>query len=129
MRSTEEDIKREGTTDTYLTTIKTLESERTELAEKVNVSQEDIDRFGELEKLIQGLSTTISVLSTEMKKLSEIPYPEIVIPRYFQSTDGISIEHAFDEDFPQSSGTLYALIKMTKLSRIGIRLFLLLKIK
>ncbi len=112
LRSTEEDIKREGTTDTYLTTIKTLESERTELAEKVNVSQEDIDRFGELEKLIQGLSTTISVLSTEMKKLSEIPYPEIVIPRYFQSTDGISIEHAFDEDFPQSSGTLYALIKI-----------------
>ena len=47
LNAVEEDIKREGASNTFAETIKTLETQRANLAEKANISQIEIDRFGE----------------------------------------------------------------------------------
>lgn len=65
LNAVEEDIKRGGSSSTFTETIRTLEIQRADLAEKVNISQTEIDRFGELEKDIQTANTTISELSTD----------------------------------------------------------------
>jgi ribosomal protein S7 len=112
LKGVEEDIKREGTSATFTETIKVLETQRADLAEKVNVSQEEIERFGELEKLIQGSNTTIAALTEELNKLAEINPPVVVIPGYFQSADGFGIEHYFGENFPKSESAILTLIDM-----------------
>ena len=106
----EGEIKREGTSSTFEETIKMLEAQRADLAEKVNISQKEIDRFGELEKLIQSVNSEISKLTVELGKLRELKLPVAVIPGYFQSIDGFSIEHYLGEDFQQSESSLRELI-------------------
>lgn len=110
LKDVKEEIKREGESSTFEETIKTLESQRADLAEKVNVSQDEIDCFGELERTIQTINSEISRLTTESDKLTELEAPIAVIPGYFQSIDGFSIEHYFGEDFPQSETSLQDLI-------------------
>lgn len=110
LRAVEEEIKREGAASTFAETIKTLESQRADLAEKVNVSQVEIDRFGELERIIQTINSAISTLTAEVGKLTELESPVVAIPGYFQSVDGFSIEHYLGEDFPQSERSLRDLI-------------------
>lgn len=110
LNNVEEEIKREGASSTFEETIKTLEAQRADLAEKVNVSQHEIDRFGELERIIQTVNLEISTLTLELGKLRELEPPVAVIPGYFQSIDGFSIEHDLGEDFPQSESSLQELI-------------------
>lgn len=110
LKTIEGEIKREGTSSTFEETIKTLESQRGELAEKVNISQAEIDRFGELERKIQTVNSEISTLTTELGKLTELESPAIVIPGYFESLDGLSIQHYLRDDFPQSENSLQDLI-------------------
>lgn len=114
LNAVEEDIKRGGSSSTFTETIRTLEIQRADLAEKVNISQTEIDRFGELEKDIQTANTTISELSTELGKLTEISLPTVVIPGYFKSIDGFEIDNSFGEDFPRSEGKLLDLIETIK---------------
>ena len=114
LNAVEEDIKREGSSSTFTETIRTLEIQRADLAEKVNISQTEIDRFGELEKDIQTANTAISELSTELGKLMEISLPTVVIPGYFKSIDGFEIDNSFGEDFPRSEGKLLDLIETIK---------------
>ena len=114
LNAVEEDIKREGASNTFAETIKTLETQRANLAEKVNISQIEIDRFGELEKDIQTANTAISELSTELDKLTEISLPAVVIPGYFKSIDGFDIDNSFGEDFPHSEDKLLDLIETIK---------------
>ena len=114
LNAVEEDIKREGSSSTFTETIRTLEIQRADLAEKVNISQTEIDRFGELEKDIQTTNTAISELSTELGKLTEISLPTVVIPGYFKSIDGFDIDNSFGEDFPRSEGKLIDLIETIK---------------
>lgn len=111
LNAVEEDIKRLGTASTFAETIKILENQRSELAETVNISQIEIDRFGELEKNIQVVNTTISELSTELGKLSKMSPSTVVIPGYFKSADGFNIDNSFEEDFPHSESKLIALIE------------------
>ena len=114
LNAVEEDIKREGTSTTFAETIKTLGAQRAELAEKVNISQTEIDRFGELEKDIQTAETAISELSTELDKLTEMSLPDVVIPGYFKSVDGFDIDYSFGEDFPHSEMKLLSLMETIK---------------
>lgn len=116
LNAIEEDIKREGASATFDETIKTLENQRVDLAEKVNISQNEIDRFGELEKGIQTVNTAISALSTELGKLTEMSFPAVVIPGYFKSTDGFDIDNSFGEEFPHIESKLLALIETIKSS-------------
>lgn len=114
LNAVEEDIKREGASSTFAETIKTLENQRGNLVEKVNISQTEIDRFGKLEKDIQTANTAISELSTELGKLTEISFPTVVIPGYFKSIDGFDIDNSFGEDFPRSEGKLLDLVETIK---------------
>lgn len=120
LNAVEEDIKREGASIAFEETIKALEDQRTELSEKVNISQTEIDRFGELEKYIQKASTSISELSTELGKLMEMSLPTAVIPGYFKSIDGFDIDNSFGEDFPHSESKLLALIDTIKSSMASL---------
>ena len=48
-------IKKDGSSSTYNSTIQQLESEREVLAQKVNVTPEEINRFNEVEKNIESI--------------------------------------------------------------------------
>lgn len=118
----EEDIKREGASATFAETISALESQRSTLVEKVNVSQTEIDRFGELEKNIQLSNAAIATMSTELNKLDALEPPAVVIPGYFQSADGFNIESHFSDDFPYSENALLTLVDVlnSKVSSLWI---------
>lgn len=106
----DEAIKREGLSITYDKTIRNLETERINLAEKVNISQEEIDRFAVLEKTIQSLNTRFRSLCDEFGKYKNLPTPQVIIPGYFSVTDGQTIVHDFSEDFPDSSNQLQGIL-------------------
>lgn len=118
----EESIKQEGTVSTFTETIKSLETERAELAEKVNISQDEIDRFRKIEEKIQTSNAEISKLTIELDKLTKIALPVVVIPGCFQSVDGFGFDNSLSEDFPQSERELIDLITalQSKISSVWI---------
>jgi ABC-type cobalamin/Fe3+-siderophores transport system ATPase subunit/predicted nucleic acid-binding Zn-ribbon protein len=106
LRELEETIKREGSPDSFSKTLEQLEAERTELAEKINVKPDEIDRYAELEKLIQSLTEKQEEYSTELCKYEALAAPVVVVPGYFTASDGITILHVFQEDFPNTNAEL-----------------------
>lgn len=99
-------ILREGHSATYSTTITSLEAQRAELAEKTNISQEELDRYSELGKHIQTLSTNSNAWNTELRNLKELQAPVVVVPGYFETSDGISVQPCFTQKFTRSAEIL-----------------------
>lgn len=101
IRDLNQTILREGSASTYKTTIDKLECERTELAEKADVSQEEIDRYAELVKIIQRLKNKQAILKSQITSLNELHSPAVIIPGQFVCSDGISISHSFKSNLEQ----------------------------
>lgn len=110
LRELEEEIKKEGLAETFKASLRALEEERTELAKKVDISQEEIDRFRELEELLQNKGKELGKVNAELTNLEVLSPPSAVVPGYFQSVDGFTIKHDFSEGFPKSSEKLTSLI-------------------
>ena len=101
IRDLNQTILRDGSASTYKTTIDKLECERTELAEKADVSQEEIDRYAELVKIIQRLKNKQAILKSQITSLNELHSPAVIIPGQFVCSDGISISHSFKSNLEQ----------------------------
>ena len=78
------------------------------LGQKVNIGQEDIDNFNEIENNIDRISSYDKRLQQELEKQKSISSVEIVVPGYFYSSNGLSIDHDFSQDFPVTKDHLYS---------------------
>lgn len=65
-------IKKDGSSSTYNSTIQQLESEREVLAQKVNVTPEEINRFNEVEKNIESIVLKNEKLHYELENQKKI---------------------------------------------------------
>lgn len=99
-------ILREGHSATYSATIASLEAQRAELAEKTDISQEELDRYSELGKRIQMLSANSAAWNTELRNLKELQAPVVIVPGYFETPDGISVQSCFRHKFTRSAEIL-----------------------
>lgn len=104
-------IKTEGTPDSFRNTVETLEMKRTELVNGNDISQEEIDRFAELEKSIRMHSEKKEQLNKELNSLTRLANPTVVIPGYFSSSASSEIIHSFDEDFPNTRNDIQKVIE------------------
>lgn len=84
-------IKKDGSSSTYNSTIQQLESEREVLAQKVNVTPEEINRFNEVEKNIESIVLKNEKLHYELENQKKIFKVSVVVPGYFSCLDGLSI--------------------------------------
>lgn len=111
LETLEDRIKQEGTSTVFTESLKNLENERKALANKVNLTQEEIARYADLENLRSSLKIQKIAWDQEQLHLKSLLNPSVVIPKYFSSFDGISISHFFEKDFPQSNEQLQKTIK------------------
>ena len=79
-------IKKDGSSSTYNSTIQQLESEREVLAQKVNVTPEEINRFNEVEKNIESIVLKNEKLHYELENQKKIFKVSVVVPGYFSRT-------------------------------------------
>lgn len=93
IRRLNQTILREGSASTYKATIDKLECERSELAERSDVSQEEIDRYAELVKSIQLLESKQASIKLQITTLEKLYSPAVVIPGQFECSDGVTIRH------------------------------------
>ena len=99
-------IKQQGQASTFQETIARLEKKREELAKTVSISEEEIERFTELEKELQALSEKKDAYMAEYQQLELLPMPEAVIPGFFSINAANEIAHSIKEFFPISSTPL-----------------------
>lgn len=102
LKELEETIKEEGMPESFSRIIEQLEQERTELAEKTNVRQEDVDRYALLEEMLKAFETKEKLYAQEIIRIDELQVPVVVVPKYFNSFDGVSISYTFQEEFPNT---------------------------
>ena len=100
------EIKAEGTPESFSTILKTLESDRANMANGNDISQKEIDRFIELEASISTLEEQSEQLKNELKNLTELKSPMVVIPGYFSYNTEKEIIHSFYESFPNTGDNL-----------------------
>lgn len=100
------EILREGHAETYSATITLLEIQRSDLAEKTNISQEELDRYSELGKHIQILRTNQDAWNAELRNLKELQAPVVVVPGCFETPDGVSVHSCFEQQFTRSADIL-----------------------
>lgn len=99
-------INEKGASSTYDPTITELKEKRAMLGQKVNIGQEDIDEFNEVENNIDSISSCNKSLQQELEKQKSISSVEIVVPGYFSLSNGLSIDHDFSQDFPVTKDDL-----------------------
>jgi ABC-type enterochelin transport system ATPase subunit len=104
-------IMKEGVSSTYNETIQRLEAERTALAQNVNVTSEEIDRFNEVEKNIESIILENEKLQGELENQKKISNVSVVVPGYFSCLDGLPIEHDFSKDFSVTESALISALK------------------
>lgn len=92
-------ILRDGRPATFKATIDKLDAERKVLAEKVDVSSDEIARYTELEKEIQHLHVVQKAIETERQNIGKLRQPTVVIPGYFEITNNSAIHHTFAAGF------------------------------
>lgn len=92
----ENDILREGKSDVFFASIKILEEERHKLAEEVEITQGEIDRYSKLEKDISILTQQLSREENVLSQLQSMPEPKVIIPGYYR-LDGKEVKLDFKE--------------------------------
>ena len=100
-----EEIKQKGLADTFKTAIASLETERNELASKVNITTEEIAFFSELQKKKQELLARKKNYEIERDNYSATFSPLVVIPGLV-NYDGEKIESKTAVFFPETSSEL-----------------------
>lgn len=99
LQKLQQTILREGRSATFKATIEKLETERKVLAEKVDVSPDEITRYTELEKQIQHLQAIQDSLKTEFQNIGKLKHPAVVVPGHFEIMSDATIHHTFGLDF------------------------------
>lgn len=110
-RKLRQTILREGVSSTFNATIDKLENERKILAEKVDVSPDEIARYSELEKHIQHLQAVLSSIEIELQNISKLKQPAVVVPGHFEITNGAAIHHTFGLGFERCGEQLLQVIE------------------
>lgn len=106
IQNLKDEMKKEGHADTFRTTIKNLETERTELASIINICDEELDNYTKLEKELQELEAKKEKLSKDLKLLTEMPDPVAAVPGYFKTIDCVNVEHLFEKFFGECAKDL-----------------------
>ena len=78
-------LKRDGSSETYVTTIASMETDRSQLAKTTNITSEEISRFNFLEQELQQLSNKKKNIELELNNYSSLPEPCVIIPGFFSS--------------------------------------------
>lgn len=111
LQTLENTIKEEGTPVTFQTVIDQLEKERSELANRVNLTSDEINRYTEIEIQLGDLEKRADNYKKELSELENLPKPILVIPTYFSESHENKIIHLFQDNFPHSSNYLQKAIK------------------
>lgn len=101
-------LKRDGSSDTYTSTIFSLEANRSQLAKTTNITSEEIDRFNQLEQELQKLVNQKENVAVELNHYNSLPEPCIIIPGFFDSIDFRNITHTYASYFPRTEKALSA---------------------
>lgn len=113
LKELEETIKQEGHPDSFKKILEQLESERIELASKININQEEIDKYALLENEIKDLELIQKSYSTEMADFMSLENPTVIIPGYYENDSIIEENNPFCKNFPhiceQINHTLHVL--------------------
>ena len=99
-------LKRDGSSDTYTSTIFSLEANRSQLAKTTNITSEEIERFNYLEKELQKLIHQKETIEAELSRYNSLPDPCIIIPGFFSSVDFRNITHTYASYFPRTEKAL-----------------------
>ncbi len=92
-------IKSEGEPESFRTILLQLEAKLTDLATGDNIRQENLDRYAALESSIKGLEKEQQHCGLELKALSEMHSPAVVIPGYFIYSEDGNVTHTFEKTF------------------------------
>lgn len=111
LKKLQQTILREGRVSTFQATIEKLEAERKALAEKVDVSPDEITRYTELEKEIQRLQAVKNSIKTELQNIGKLRNPTVVIPGHFEVTNHSGIQHAFGSGFERCGEQILRVIE------------------
>ncbi len=120
LKKAEAEIKQQGQSSTYRESIAHLEKEREELAKRVHITQEEIERFSTIEGEMQKLSEKKSAYSAELHQLEQLPLPEAVIPGYFSLSATNEIAHSIKQSFPVSSTAIQETLSAVNQSMIPV---------
>lgn len=107
----ENTIKDEGPPTVFQAAIEQLEKERSEIAKKVDLTSDEINRYTEIENQLDNLEKKARTYENELLKFATLPSPFFVIPTYFLNSNGNSISHFFQDDFPHSNDYLQKAIE------------------
>lgn len=111
LQKLENTIKEEGPPAVFSATIDQLEEERTALASKVDLTEEEISRFTEIECRLDILRKTEKDYERELSGFESMPKPTLIIPTYFSCLDSNTISHLFQDDFPHSNSHIQKAIE------------------
>ena len=100
LKSLREQIKEHGGCEVFNSTINSLEKERSELASKIEIKQEEIERYAKLELSIATYQINQARLISEQSKLETMFDPKVIIPKWFSCINETTIEHKFGDEFP-----------------------------
>lgn len=113
-------LKRNGSSETYVTTIASMETDRSQLAKTTNITSEEISRFNFLEQELQQLSNKKKNIELELNNYSSLPEPCVIIPGFFSSKDFRNIVHTYASYFPQTEEALSSAMDQANLAIIPI---------
>lgn len=113
-------LKRDGSSETYVTTIASMETDRSQLAKTTNITSEEISRFNFLEQELQQLSNKKKNIELELNNYSSLPEPCVIIPGFFSSKDFRNIVHTYASYFPQTEEALSSAMDQANLAIIPI---------
>ena len=85
-------LLQDGRSSTFKTTIEDLEKQRIALADKVNITQEDIDKYSQMKDRIQSLQVQKEMNNKEIVLVDELNAPVILfkelLPQFDAETNG-----------------------------------------
>lgn len=92
LKELEKEIKQEGGSESFKSTLKKLQGERNRIAGEVKITEEDINRYTELKENIRNYETQIQVYTEDEEYISNIPDPIVFFDEddlFYSSTEPI----------------------------------------
>lgn len=89
-----------GQSKTFLASIAEFEKQRTELAQKINITEDEIKRYSELTQNRNVLAENKTKLENELRQISSMPSPTAIFPNYLDIKLNSNNIQKISLDFP-----------------------------
>lgn len=89
-----------GSSEIYKKTLTELQSQRDKLAREINVTQEDIEKYTELQVKQNELQNEFHALGNEFQLVQKMTPPKLILPGYFSLGDDNQLSDTLSDSFP-----------------------------